>query len=187
MNLLVKTVPNRSDISTELRALLARRNPNVPVGEVRTLDSVVQESTTGSRSTECCSWRSVARRYCWPRSGRTASFLIRYRRGRIRWAFEWRSARHVRGSSGWCWSSRFGFLTGLLGSAHSDAREVPVWCGHHRSLDVSGRGCRARDHGVAGGIYSGVASVAGRSAPRFAGRLVVCAAASRYFDNPIRP
>jgi ABC-type antimicrobial peptide transport system permease subunit len=50
MNLLVKTVQNPSDISTELRALVASRNPNVPVGEVRTLDAVVQESATGSRS-----------------------------------------------------------------------------------------------------------------------------------------
>ena len=50
MNLLVKTVQNPSDISTELRALVASRNPNVPVGEVHTLNSVVEESTTGSRS-----------------------------------------------------------------------------------------------------------------------------------------
>lgn len=50
MNLLVKTVENPSEVSQNLRALVASRNPNVPVGEVRTLDSVIEESTTGSRS-----------------------------------------------------------------------------------------------------------------------------------------
>jgi predicted permease len=50
MNLLVKTVENPSEVSQNLRALVASRNPNVPVGEVRTLESVIEESTTGSRS-----------------------------------------------------------------------------------------------------------------------------------------
>jgi putative ABC transport system permease protein len=50
MNLLFKTTVDAGRVAQEVRQLVASVNPNVPVGEVRTMDAVVERSTLQSRS-----------------------------------------------------------------------------------------------------------------------------------------
>lgn len=51
MNLLVKTAANPQRIGSEMRNLAVSRNPNVPIGEARTMDAVVSDSIADRRST----------------------------------------------------------------------------------------------------------------------------------------
>jgi len=50
MNLLFKTNADAGRVSAEVRGLVASLNPNVPVGEVRSMDEVVNASTSQPRS-----------------------------------------------------------------------------------------------------------------------------------------
>jgi putative ABC transport system permease protein len=50
MNLLFRTTADAGRVAQEVRLLVASVNPNVPVGEVRTMDAVVERSTLQSRS-----------------------------------------------------------------------------------------------------------------------------------------
>jgi predicted permease len=50
MNLTVKSGPGGSDLSREIRSMAADLNPNVPVGEVRTMATIVSNSTSAPRS-----------------------------------------------------------------------------------------------------------------------------------------
>jgi len=50
MNLLFRTTADAGRVAQEVRQLVASVNPNVPVGEVRTMDAVVERSTLQSRS-----------------------------------------------------------------------------------------------------------------------------------------
>jgi predicted permease len=50
MNLLFRTTADAGRVAMEVRALVAGLNPNVPVGEVRTMEGVVEMSTSQSRS-----------------------------------------------------------------------------------------------------------------------------------------
>ncbi len=50
MNLLFRTTADAGRVAMEVRALVAGLNPNVPVGEVRTMEGVVETSTSQSRS-----------------------------------------------------------------------------------------------------------------------------------------
>ncbi len=50
MNLLFKTTADTGRVAMDIRQLVAGLNPNVPVGEVRSMDTVVSASTSQSRS-----------------------------------------------------------------------------------------------------------------------------------------
>jgi len=50
MNLMFRTSADTRRVAMEVRGLVAGLNPNVPVGEVRTMEGVVEKSTSGSRS-----------------------------------------------------------------------------------------------------------------------------------------
>ena len=50
MNLLFRSTADAGRVAQEVRQLAASVNPNVPVGEVRTMDAVVERSTLQSRS-----------------------------------------------------------------------------------------------------------------------------------------
>jgi putative ABC transport system permease protein len=51
MNLLVKTSADPVRVGSELRRLATERNPNVPISEVQTLESIVSASVANRRST----------------------------------------------------------------------------------------------------------------------------------------
>ena len=50
MSLLLRTAAPAAGVTPEIRGLVARLNPNVPVGEVRPLEAIVSASTVDSRS-----------------------------------------------------------------------------------------------------------------------------------------
>ena len=50
MNLIVKSGPGGADVAREIRGIAADLNPNVPIGEVRTMETIVNNSTAQPRS-----------------------------------------------------------------------------------------------------------------------------------------